>query len=659
MNSARKQFVLLGLIAQGLAWEGYAFVIVYALAWFVLTRLPAGTVRLPRQAEGLLLLAGCGAGYLAGLLPQQSPHFFLGHGLAFLQLARLTRALTGRERAQSVMVAFLHLGVACTTVLDYRFLVLLLGALLLIPRVLTEEEAETFAHGPSAAARWRPSFAGYSVLVTVMVVLFIAFPRGLIGTPLQLRRAGAEGTLRDALLDPALSGLQQSSRVLMQIEGENVGHLRAMALVDFDGRAWRSETRPALASRFYQNRTPPEQMLARRVRVKDARFIDRLLPADGRVAHVRGRFFREPYRNAFGTVQTVSMWNTGNNLYEYWTETGPLPAERLPPHPGDARYRNAPRPSPRLRAWLDEQLAGVTEPYAQARRLEAHLRDHFAYTLGAPELNRLNALEDFLFRQREGHCERFASALALLLRMQGIPSRVIVGYVPGKPNRVTGWRNVRFRDAHAWTEAWFDGMGWVELDATPRGTMDLPDSYLADLLNALDVIWYLNIVNYDAPTQNEVFASVGRFLSAAGAEARRFGPPLAVLAGFAAVAVRLWRGGWRARWPGRHASHLSDAQLLAGHYYGELLRSLARQGFHRQPAQTPQEFLAAVSALKHPAAVEAALLTTFFCAHRYGGRTITPGEERSAAEALRRLKAAKPGARPRRGRRLIFERGGG
>jgi hypothetical protein len=83
--------------------------------------------------------------------------------------------------------------------------------------------------------------------------------------------------------------------------------------------------------------------------------------------------------------------------------------------------------------------------------------------------------------------------------------------------------------------------------------------------------------------------------------------------------------------------------VLACRYYGELLRALARQGICRKPWQTPQELVAQVAAAGHPAGTEVALVTEFFCTHRYGGRPLAGDEERAVEAALRRLKAARGG----------------
>ena len=79
-------------------------------------------------------------------------------------------------------------------------------------------------------------------------------------------------------------------------------------------------------------------------------------------------------------------------------------------------------------------------------------------------------LEHFLFEGKAGYCQHFSGAMALLLRMGGVPARVATGFSPGGFRRRQGEWVVRDRDAHSWVEAWFDGIGWVTFDPTPSAT---------------------------------------------------------------------------------------------------------------------------------------------------------------------------------------------
>jgi len=135
-----------------------------------------------------------------------------------------------------------------------------------------------------------------------------------------------------------------------------------------------------------------------------------------------------------------------------------------------AATRNAARVMPASayrRSWaLARRLAsGAATPYAFVRSVEDHLGRGFRYTESPPE--RRVPLESFLFGDREGYCQQFSGAMALLLRMGGVPARVATGFAPGTLDKRRGEYVVRDLDAHSWVEAWFPDFGWVPFDPTP------------------------------------------------------------------------------------------------------------------------------------------------------------------------------------------------
>ena len=109
--------------------------------------------------------------------------------------------------------------------------------------------------------------------------------------------------------------------------------------------------------------------------------------------------------------------------------------------------------------------AGQRTPYDVVKRVEGYLQHGFAYD-ERPPLRRY-PLDAFLFRDRVGYCQQFSGAMALMLRMDGIPSRVAAGFAPGIPDTTTHEYRVRDLDAHSWVEVWFSGIGWVPFDPTP------------------------------------------------------------------------------------------------------------------------------------------------------------------------------------------------
>ena len=94
---------------------------------------------------------------------------------------------------------------------------------------------------------------------------------------------------------------------------------------------------------------------------------------------------------------------------------------------------------------------------------------NFGYTLEMSRVAPADPLADFLFVRKQGHCEYFASSMAIMLRTLGIPSRVVNGFRTSEFNDVTGNYVVRASSAHSWVEAYFPGQGWVSFDPTPGG----------------------------------------------------------------------------------------------------------------------------------------------------------------------------------------------
>lgn len=112
-----------------------------------------------------------------------------------------------------------------------------------------------------------------------------------------------------------------------------------------------------------------------------------------------------------------------------------------------------------------EVTAGAQTPYDQAFVLQQWFREQFDYSLEVQPGHGSNAIESFL-QQRVGYCEQFSATFAAMARTLGIPSRVAVGFTPGVQNE-EGWYSVLGKNAHAWPELWFDGIGWVLFEPTP------------------------------------------------------------------------------------------------------------------------------------------------------------------------------------------------
>jgi protein-glutamine gamma-glutamyltransferase len=120
----------------------------------------------------------------------------------------------------------------------------------------------------------------------------------------------------------------------------------------------------------------------------------------------------------------------------------------------------------RVYALARRLAAGAANPYEFARRINDYLNSgRYSYSEDVPRS--AVPLDAFLFRDHRGYCQQFSGAMALLLRMGGVPARVAAGFSPGSLNPARGEYIVRDLDAHSWVEAYFPHYGWVTFDPTP------------------------------------------------------------------------------------------------------------------------------------------------------------------------------------------------
>ena len=312
--------------------------------------------------------------------------------------------------------------------------------------------------------------------------------------------------------------------------------------------------------------------------------------------------------------------------------------------------------NPRIPRLARDMTAGAATEVEQARAIENHLRHDYGYTLELLSKPVADPLAYFLFERKKGHCEYFASAMAVMLRTIGIPSRVITGFQSGTYNSMTGWQVVRASDAHSWVEAWLDGRGWTTFDPTPADpSAGAPDvlSKLSMLSDAADQVWQDWVVSYDVDRQIALFTQMHesgrqfrfpRFDQITGAmgDFTGFLTRWAPLLGGLAVVLALWilagpaaQSWWRQR---DHARRLargettpSDATIL----YQRFLRLLEKRGVRKPPWLTPAEF---VQVLKTPdLATLAAQATEAYNDLRFGGRAEAASRLMLALDRLEKL----------------------
>ncbi|HEU5336841.1 MAG TPA: transglutaminase domain-containing protein, partial [Terriglobales bacterium] len=292
-------------------------------------------------------------------------------------------------------------------------------------------------------------------------------------------------------------------------------------------------------------------------------------------------------------------------------------------------YLQLPRLDPRV-AQLGGQITASTDTvYDKAIAIQQYLITHYGYTLQLPLTPPRDPIADFLFVRKRGHCEYFASAMAIMLRTQGIPARLVNGFRGGEFNDLTGNYLIRGRDAHSWVEAYIPGYGWTTFDPTPAGLGIVPGrwSRLQLYLDAASEFWREWVVNYDSGHQRSLEDTAGQhtrvfwqarlswlraqyasllaqarnmqiaFLKSPWRWGTRFGVALALLVALASLprVLRAWR---QKRIAARPAAAPEQAATI---WYMRMTRATARRGWQKSPSQTPREFAASIGedSLRH------------------------------------------------------------
>jgi len=570
------------------------------------------------------------------------------HGVCFLGVARILAARSNRDYLYTGALAFVALLGAAALSTQIRFLGWLTAAIIFSLGALTSAEIRRgFQRNTrSATTPGRRAGVQLALLVAVAACSIVALTAGLF--LLIPRTARAAAMLMPG--GPRLTGFTHSmdlggvgdigriardTRPVLHIRA-NSGTLppdlkwRGSALSEFDGRRWaepafRGVIVPAqgttmVADRLQRSRRDGERLVYR---------VD-MASSDTGTLFIAGvpEYIQlvvgmgEAARLARDTEDSFrALPAAGEPLeYEVSAENGaPLPYLLS----NSERARNLRLPEaldhriPELgRKWLqtaDSESGGLSSDAARAARIEDRLHREFTYSLENSKGR--DPLAEFLFVTKRGYCEYFASAMAVLLRTQGIPARVVTGFQSGYYNDVSGAWVMRASDAHAWVEAWIEGRGWVTFDPTPPGAVaeangrwEYFTQRMGMYLDAADTVWQQWVVAYNPGQQIALAFSFRNKLRSMGRDENGFTwpsasallaeiRPMRLLALLAAGAVLLfiifgkrlrlgWNAGGQMRRIRRGEATTGDAAAL----YERMLRLMARRGFQKPAWFTPNEF---------------------------------------------------------------------
>jgi hypothetical protein len=263
---------------------------------------------------------------------------------------------------------------------------------------------------------------------------------------------------------------------------------------------------------------------------------------------------------------------------------------------------------PRLAA----QISGSSSnDFDKAAALEIYLKTHYAYTLQLLRSPVADPLANFLFVRKQGHCEYFASSMAVMLRTLHIPSRVVNGFRSDEFNDVTGNYIVRAKNAHSWVEAYFPGYGWVTFDPTPGGDIATPEGWDRAMLylDAAQSFWREWVISYDSSHQyllgqaaltgtrsswerSRTWARLRyAHLLAWARRAQHSAEEAPTSALFLLALANLGRITRMIRMKSLQAHPERSPDEAAAMWYERMARYLARRGMKKTAAQTAQEFV--------------------------------------------------------------------
>jgi len=511
-----------------------AAIIVFTIAVAVSCYLTIQGMPAPLSPQGALLLSfGYIFFFLIDLAIVSGSFIFASiHLVLFLQLVKLFQEKTDKDYFYLIVLSFLQVLAASSLTVDvtfvatlFLFLVALVATLMSFDMYRSERKNATLAQEVAMPISGMSLWATLWIILTGFV-LFLIIPR--VGTGYFTRAAG-QSLLTSGFSDSVelgeISQVKLSTAVVMhvrQISGPPFAAVkwRGIALNHFDGRSWlktnrrRSLLRPQLSGE-YSIRPVVDPSAASRYQILLEPLSTNTLFGPYQVLEVSGRMQDVEYDSddsiylRFPPAQRIQ--------YQVVSE---IPNYRMPaasssegsiPDTIQARFLQLPHDiDPRIAQLARQITANGKSTFERASLVEGYLKRNYQYTLNLTWAPGPQPLSTFLFEAKKGHCEYFASSMAILLRAIGIPTRLVNGFLLGEYNPVGGDYIVRESDAHSWVEVYVPDRGWSEFDPTPPDPNRREPGLATQIwhyVDAMEVFWNSYVLVYDSGAQRQLFRS--------------------------------------------------------------------------------------------------------------------------------------------------------
>ncbi len=615
--------------------------------------------------------------------------------LVFVQVHRVLTRRGARDDLYAFFIAFGQVLLASVLTFDVLWFLLFVGFLVLftwamlltrLARVTEQGWAARMPGRPVPDSVWRgldtlvraPLLSGVAGLNLILLGgtlgLFFILPRmqvsfltGSLLPPVHVSgfsdrvRLGEVGMLQ-------LSGEPVMRVQTFGVEGEPVPaaqlYWHGLALDRFDGRGWlvSDDRRIPLSASGPKRGGAPTRPWILRQEITLEPLDSRVLFHVPRAAGIYGEF------RGMEAVETEGFYLTTPRRREVYTVYSdprqPSPEQLRSQDPKAApdalrdRYTQLPATlSPRVAEIAQQWTAGTTSAVDAALAVQSRLRTEFDYSLDQPASAYPDPLEAFLVEVQEGHCEYFATAMALMLRTRGMPTRIVNGFAGGEYNPAGEYWVVRQRDAHSWVEVWFPDSGWVIFDPTPSSDGGLQASARMGLFAQIRawsdysrVLWSRIMLDYDMGSQAGGVRAILRglrafegsgpgFLSDLDQPESEQGPDRRGLLGALAAALILAVLLALALRPRSHSSvppGLRKARRALDRFEKRLRKAAGGQGPGAVP--TAQAWAAWARERDPTLFADAEELVAGYYAARFGGEPVTPALEAGLSDLARRAR---------------------
>jgi transglutaminase-like putative cysteine protease len=583
------------------------------------------------------------------------------HLVLFVMVVRMFTAQRDRDHFFLAIIAFLMILASAVLTVDSTFMVAF--ALFMLTAVATfilmemkrsAGSAKVHAkepHEPQAHRRMGISLASLSPALVALILagaagIFFLLPRISTGY-LSAYNPGSDLStgFSEKVQLGRIGRIQQSNALVMhiQIDGDKVGKYdlkwRGVALSLFDGRTWSNPYEQVVVPRSQDGRFALYQANER-----SRSFLSTAPPSLRDSVHYTvlmepissNVFFLAPRPVILQGAYGLLTMDGSGAIYDLDAERPISRYEAISDldRPTDAQLQSAGSDYPAQILSLDTELppldrrvaelaeqitAGVDGNFNRAVAVERYLTTNYSYTLELPSVPPSDPIATFLFDRKRGHCEYFASSMAVLLRSLRIPARIVNGFRTGEFNDLTSQYVVRAANAHSWVEVYFPGYGWVSFDPTPGGIAETHQGWsrIALYLDAMASFWREWIVNYDLGHQQRLgreVAQVSRhwvddlrnwsnrhYMSLLQRTRRLHGSITSSPGRWSAGATLLTcllvlllnvRRLWRSLQARRLTAHPERSPAMAASiWYERMLSLLRKNGWSKSEAQTPSEFL--------------------------------------------------------------------